>query len=82
VLYGNKFVVYNIHSLCHLSQECKDHGSLDNFGAFVFENFLKSLKSSLQSCYKSLHQVVYRDLERTKKIPIKLSGERKVIFLS
>jgi len=82
VLYGNKFVVYNIHSLCHLSQECKDHGSLDNFSTFVFENFLKSLKSSLQSCYKPLHQVVYRDLERTKKIPVKLSGGRKVIFLS
>jgi len=82
VLYGNKFVVYNIHSLCHLSQECKDHGLLDNFSAFVFENFLKSLKSSLQSCYKPLHQVVYRDLERTKKIPVKLSGGSKVIFLS
>ncbi|EFN67943.1 hypothetical protein EAG_06507, partial [Camponotus floridanus] len=82
VLYGNKFVVYNIHSLCHLSQECKDHGSLDNFSAFVFENFLKSLKSCLKSCYKPLHQVAYRELERTRKIPVKLSGGRKTLSLS
>jgi hypothetical protein len=82
VLYGSKFVVYNIHSLCHLSQECKDHGSLDNFSAFVFENFLKSLKSSLKSCYKPLQQAAYRDLERTKQVPVKLSGGRKILFLS
>lgn len=82
VLYGNKFFVYNIHSLCHLSQECKDHGPLDNFSAFVFENFLKSLKSSLKSCYKPLHQVAYRDLERTRKILVKLSDGRKILSLS
>lgn len=82
VSYGKKFVVYNIHSLCHLSQECKDHGSLDNFSAFVFENFLKFLKNSLKSCYKPLHQAVYRDLERTRQIPIKLSGRRKMLSLS
>lgn len=82
VLYGNKFVVYNIHSLCHLSQECKDHGALDNFSAFIFENFLKSLKSSLKSCYKPLHQVAYRDLERTRKVIVKLSGGRKILSLS
>lgn len=82
ILYGNKFVVYNIYSLCHLSQECKDHGPLDNFSSFVFENFLKSLKNSLQSCYKPLHQAAYRDLERTKKVPVKLSNGRKVLSLS
>lgn len=82
VLYGNKFVVYNIHSLCHLSQECKDYGALDNFSAFIFENFLKSLKNSLKSCYKPLHQAAYRDLERTRKIVVKLSDGEKNLFLS
>lgn len=82
VLYGKKFVVYNIHSLCHLSEECKAHGALENFSAFVFENYLKSLKSCLKSCYKPLHQVAYRELERTRKIPVKLSSRRKILSLS
>lgn len=24
--YGKRFVVYNVHSLCHLAQECAEHG--------------------------------------------------------
>ncbi|XP_025263565.1 uncharacterized protein LOC105249208 isoform X2 [Camponotus floridanus] len=41
VIYGARFVVYNVHSMCHLEEECQQHGHLENFSAFVFENKLQ-----------------------------------------
>jgi len=36
-IYGKEFLSYNVHSLIHLPQECRDHRSLDNFSTFKFE---------------------------------------------
>jgi hypothetical protein len=36
-LYGEDFIVYNIHSLINLADDVKNYGSLDNFSAFPFE---------------------------------------------
>lgn len=44
VLYGDKFVVYNVHSLLHLTGEVAKHGTLDSCSAFAFENYTKKLK--------------------------------------
>jgi len=63
-VFGKKFVVYNVHSMCHLSKECEEHGALDSFSAYPFENKLFSIKTSLQSGYKPLKQAAYRDLEK------------------
>lgn len=54
-IYGKKFVVYNVHILHHLEEECIQHGVVENFSAFKYENRLKSLKSSLKSVYRPLH---------------------------
>lgn len=64
VIYGKIFVVYNVHALAHLAQECLSYGSLDKFSAFPYENFLKSLKNSLKSDYKPLQQAACRDLKK------------------
>lgn len=82
VIYGKMFVVYNVHAFAHLAQECISHGSLDKFSAFPFENFLKSLKSSLKSGYKPLHQAAYCDLEKTVSVPVHLLSHNKEIILS
>ncbi|XP_070523068.1 uncharacterized protein [Cardiocondyla obscurior] len=63
-VFGSKFVVYNVYSMCHLSKECEEHGALDDFSAYPFENKLFSIKKSLQSSYKPLKQAAYRDLEK------------------
>lgn len=39
-VFEKQFVVYNVHSLCHLSEECRLHGAIDSFSAFKYENFL------------------------------------------
>lgn len=45
-LYGEEFLVYNIHGLVHLSDDVKTHGNLDQISAFPYENFLGRLKKN------------------------------------
>lgn len=79
--YGQKFVVYNVHSLSHLASECKVHGKLDDFSAFQFENKLQSIKASLQSVYKPLKQAAFRNLKKGQ-IDVILENEENVVVLT
>lgn len=81
-IYGQKFIVYNVHNLCHLAQECYLNGDLESFSAFVFENKLKNLKVSLKSGYKPLQQAAFRDLESSENIDIILDIKNNQIALS
>lgn len=65
VIYGTKFVVYNVHSLIHLISECDSGLTLDDFCAFKFENKLKSIKECLRSGLHRLQQLARRDKEKT-----------------
>ena len=60
---GKHFVVYNVHSIIHVAEECRNHGHLDNFGAFKYENFLGTVRKILRSTYKPLQQLARRDKE-------------------
>lgn len=62
-IFGKQFVVYNVHSLCHLSEECRLHGAIDSFSAFKYENFFMTIKNCLRSTSKPLQQLVNRDFE-------------------
>lgn len=81
-IYGEKFIVYNVHSIFHLAKECAEHGELDSFSAFPFENRLKSIKESLRSFCKPLEQVAKRDLEKDKIRSIRLPYNGTNIILS
>lgn len=48
---------YNVHGLLHLSDDSVKFGSLDNFSCYMFENFLKILKSKLRKSEKPLQQL-------------------------
>ncbi|KAK3928352.1 Valine--tRNA ligase [Frankliniella fusca] len=74
VIYGERFVIYNVHSLIHLPEECEIGGVVEDFSAFKFENALKSLKDSLRSGFKPLQQVAKKAEERAhEKKKIKFS---------
>lgn len=60
---GRDFIVYNVHSLAHLAEECKNYGTLDSFSTFPYENYLGIIKRVLQSGYKPLQQLAKRDSE-------------------
>ncbi|KAA0721339.1 hypothetical protein E1301_Tti019761 [Triplophysa tibetana] len=62
-LYGEQFMVYNIHSMIHLPAEAIHFGSLDACSAFPFENFLGKLKRLVRSGKQPLVQVAKRLME-------------------
>lgn len=53
-------IVYNVHSLVHLSDDVKKYGTLDNVSAFPFENFLGSLKKMVHKPQYPIQQVFRR----------------------
>lgn len=59
-LYGEEFLVYNVHCLVHLSQDVKSHGNLDMISGFPYENFLGQLKKLVRGPCNALTQVVRR----------------------
>lgn len=73
--------MYNVHSLCHLAQECDDHGCLDTFSAFRYENKLKTIKSNLKSGFQPIQQAAKREIEQSNKKVI-IDSEVNKIFLS
>ncbi|CAM1154331.1 Uncharacterised protein r2_g4277 [Pycnogonum litorale] len=62
-LYGKQYVSYNVHSLLHLTDDVKIHGSLDAFSCFPFENFLMSMKKMVRKPNQVVSQMVKRELE-------------------
>lgn len=63
--YHSEFLSYNMHSVQHLAQDVRNHGSVDNFSAFEFESYLYKLKQLLRKNNKHhLKQVVNRILEK------------------
>jgi hypothetical protein len=59
-LYGDKFVTFNVHNLIHLAKDVENHGSLDEFSAFPFENKLQVLTNMLKESGRPLEQIVRR----------------------
>lgn len=43
-LYGEEHTSHNIHNLVHLYEDARTFGTLENFCAFPFENYLQKLK--------------------------------------
>lgn len=67
-IYGLAFVVYNVHSLLHLVDDCDVDTILEELSAFKFENKLKSIKETLKSGLHQLQQLARRDQEKPSKV--------------
>ena len=65
-LFGSRHLVYNIHNLCHLTDDVNKYGPIDRFSAFPFENYLGSLKRLLRKPNCILSQVINRVYEQKK----------------
>ena len=60
-LYGDDFVVYNVHSLLHLIDDARYFDTcLDYVSAFPYENFLQTLKRLIRSAANPIVQVAKR----------------------
>lgn len=59
-VYGISFLIYNVHMMCHVSDDVRIYGVLDNYSAFPFENYLGGLKKLVRSPKYPLQQIVKR----------------------
>jgi len=59
-LYGQEFVVYNVHCLVHVSDDVKHFGPLDKISCFPYENYLKHVKKMVRSSHLPFQQVLRR----------------------
>lgn len=64
ILYGHQNMSHNIHNLLHLANDVRNHGIVDDFSAFPFENFLQSILKSLRKSDKPLSQIIRRKSEK------------------
>lgn len=64
ILYGNDFIIYNVHNLIHISDDVVKFGHLDSFSSFSFENFLYEIKKQIKKAEKPLQQLYNRIVER------------------
>ena len=63
--YNDRFVVYNVHSLIHLADDCRHFEcSLNEISGFPFENHLQSIKKLVKNAKSPIVQVAKRMQER------------------
>lgn len=62
-LYGETFLVYNIHLLIHVARDASKFESFEDLSAFCFENNLGQLKKLIRSPSKVLQQIKNRLIE-------------------
>lgn len=54
---------HNVHIIQHLADDVIKFGSLNNFSAFPFENYMQSIKKKLRTGVKPLQQLIRRYAE-------------------
>lgn len=59
-VFGESFVVYNVHSILHVCDDVRRFGVMTNFSSFPFENHLGIIKRMVRSGVKVTQQIARR----------------------
>ena len=76
VIYGKKWLHYNLHAMLHLADEGERFGSLDACSAFPFENHLYKMKKMIRGGKQPLVQL-YNRLGELDVSPLSLQLQKK-----
>ena len=79
-LYGETFVVYNVHSLMHVADDAiYFDSSLDDISAFRYENYLQVLKRLIRGTSNPLVQVAKRlqEYEAVCRVPFAVNSAKQ-----
>ena len=79
-LFGERFCIYNVHSLLHLVDDVIEHGILDNNSAFKYENYLQKIKRMVRGGKCPLTQIINRLSEYNTHILISRNSLKKEII--
>ncbi|XP_046881772.1 uncharacterized protein LOC124471334 [Hypomesus transpacificus] len=74
-LYGKTFLVYNTHTMLHITADAVLFDGLDNCSAFKFESFLHTMKRMVRNGRCPLSQVVKR-IEERKEEPLQVQKQK------
>lgn len=58
--YGAEQLVYNVHSLLHLADDCKLYGPVPSFSAYKFENEMGEIRGMVRSKNRRFEQLFNR----------------------
>lgn len=72
--YSKSFVVYNVHTLIHLSDDLREKQSLNDIKAFPFENYFQSLKKMVRNGNNPIAQVTER-LRQSEEHGLKIGNK-------
>lgn len=81
-IYGQQFIMYNVHSLVNLCDAAADFGCLEKCNAYKFEKYLQTLKGLVRSRKHPLAQVVRRPNEFESIAPVVSSADPKAAIKS
>lgn len=59
-VYGKHHIVYIVHALCHIPEDCARFGPLDSFSSYQFESFNYKIKRMLRKSDLPLSQIHHR----------------------
>lgn len=79
-LYGREQMSYNVHALLHIVNDVELFGSLDNFSAFCFENYLGKLKRVVRKPGKTVQQVARRVHEMNSHVKRTIDNNHDVFI--
>ncbi|CAG7821825.1 unnamed protein product [Allacma fusca] len=61
-------MVFNVHNIFHLADDCKRHGPLESFSSFPFESHLGYIKRLIRANHHPIQQL-HRRIEEKEMIP-------------
>lgn len=77
-IYDLSLVNYNVHNLLHIADCVRKYGNLNQFSAYIFENFLFKLKKLIRSPSNIITQIVNRQEEIWEIVNLKYASTKKI----